>query len=151
MPSVMKTCLICSKDNVEYSWSWRHFFPSSSFSYSKPNLCRLWTMYKNLLLLLIYIIPLNIFLSCSRGVKGTLVKERDSFPEELSAQKANCNQQCREKKNPSQREKERAALGNCQLKSTQKGKLVCRSPEWQVQCPLGQNRKVTSQCVQQAL
>lgn len=79
IPSAMKACLICSKDSVECSWSWRlfcHLPPSCS----KPNLCRLWTMCKDLLLLLIYIIPLNIFLSHSRGVTGTLVKEKEEIP-----------------------------------------------------------------------
>lgn len=37
-------------------------------------------MCKDLLLLLIYIIPLNIFLSRSRGVTGTLVKEKEEIP-----------------------------------------------------------------------
>lgn len=55
-------------------------------------------------------------------------KGGDSFPEELSAQKADCDWQCREKY-PSQRRKGRAVLGSCQMKRMQEGRLVCNSPE----------------------
>lgn len=89
-------------------------------------LCRLWMMCKDLLVLFIYIIPFNIFLSCSRGVKGTLVKEKVDIPSPKSFLHRRQTAISSAEKKLSQGRKGRAMLGSCQLKSMQKGKLVYR-------------------------
>lgn len=76
---------MCSKECIGCSWSWRHRFSHLPFpavlqDCCKTDLHRLWTRYKDLLLLLIYIILLNIFLSCCRSVKCTLAKEKEEIP-----------------------------------------------------------------------
>lgn len=131
---------MCSKECVGCSWSWRHRFSHLPFpavlqDCCKIDLCRFWTIHKDLLLLLIYIIPLNIFLSCCRSVKCTLAKDKEEIPSLKSFQhRRQTVISSAEKKNPSQRRKGRAALGNRQLKSVQEGRLVCSSPERQVWC-----------------
>lgn len=153
-PSVMKSYLMCSKKCVGCSWSCRHYFSHLPFpavlqDCCKTNLYRLWTIHKVLLLLLIYIISLNIFLSCYRSVKCTLAKEKEEIPSLRSLQHRRQTVISRTEKKKSQRRKERAVLGNCHLKSMEEGRLVCRMTAV-VQClgcalsPLGQNRKVTT-------
>lgn len=128
---------MCSKECVGCSWSWRHRFSHLPFpalqDCCKIDLCRFWTIHKDLLLLLIYIIPLNIFLSCCRSVKCTLAKDKEEIPSLKSFRhRRQTVISSAEKKNPSQRRKGRAAWGNCQLKSVQEGRLVCSSPERQM-------------------
>lgn len=150
----MKTSLMCGKECVGCSWSCRHYFSHLSFpavlqDCCKTNLYRLWTIHKVLLLLLIYIISLNIFLSCYRSLKCTPAKEKEEIPSLKSLQhRRQTVISSTEKKKITEKEGE-----GCVRKlppEKHKGRQV-------VQClgraisPLGQNRKVTTWRIQQAL
>lgn len=114
-------------------------------------------MCKDLLLLLIYIIPLNIFLSCSRGVKGTLVKEKEDIPSLKSfqhrRQTAISSAGIKNQTKPISEKEGEGCVRKLPDEKHAERQAGLQEP-WVtgvVQCPVGQNRKVTSQCIQQAL